>query len=103
MLSGDSRHFKLFERIYPSIKANSHKIGNGTHMNMFAANAEIKTLFNNAPEQARRLIDTVMLYCEEADNFELLYGKLDNIAHIHITHCVNNGYYLAIRKAFTKA
>ena len=73
MLSGGLRYFELLKHTYPSIKAHSHEIGNRTYMNMFSANAEIKALFNNTPpEQAGRLIDTVMLYCEEADNFELL-------------------------------
>ncbi len=104
MLSGDLRYFELLKRTYPSIKAHSHEIGNRTYKNMFAVNAEIKALFNNTPpEQAQRLIDTVMLYCEVSDNFELLYGKLDNIAHIHINHCVKNEYYPVMREAFTKA
>lgn len=104
MLSGDLRYFELLKRTYPSIKAHSQEIGNRTYTNMFAENAEIKALFNNTPpEQAQRLIDTIMLYCEEADNFELLYGKLDNIAHTHINHCIKNEYYPVMREAFTKA
>jgi len=104
MLSGDLKYFELLKRTYPSMKAHSHEIGNRTYTNMFAADKEIKKLFNNTPPaQAQRLIDTVMLYCEESDNFELLYGKLDNIAHIHINHCVKNEYYTVMQKAFTKA
>jgi hemoglobin-like flavoprotein len=104
MLSGDMKYFELLKRTYPSIKAHSHEIGIRTYKNMFAESAEIKALFKNTPpEQAQRLIDTVMLYCEEADNFELLYGNLDNIAHIHINHSVKNEYYPIMKQAFTKA
>ena len=104
MLSGDLRYFELLKRTYPSIKAHSHEIGNRTYLNMFAANKEIKTLFKNTPPtQAQRLIDTVMLYCEIGENFELLYGKLDNIAHVHINHHVKDEYYPIMQKAFLKA
>lgn len=104
MLSGDMRYFELLKRTYPSIKAHSHEIGNRTYLNMFAANKEIKKLFKNTPPaQAQRLIDTVMLYCEIGDNFELLYGKLDDIAHIHINHHVKDEYYPIMQKAFLKA
>ena len=104
MLSGDMRYFELLKRTYPSIKAHSHEIGNRTYLNMFAANKEIKKLFKNTPPtQAQRLIDTVMLYCEIGDNFELLYGKLDDIAHVHINHHVKDEYYPIMQKAFLKA
>ncbi len=104
MLSGDLRYFELLKRTYPSIKAHCHEIGNRTYTNMFAANNGIKKLFNNTPPtQAQRIIDTIMLYCEISDNFEMLYGKLDNIAHIHIKHSVKNEYYPVMKEAFTKA
>ena len=104
MLSGDMRYFELLKRTYPSIKAHSHEIGNRTYLNMFAANKEIKKLFKNTPPtQAQRLIDTVMLYCEIGDNFELLYGKLDDIAHVHINHHIKDEYYPIMQKAFLKA
>ena len=104
MLSGDMRYFELLKRTYPSIKEHSHEIGNRTYLNMFAANKEIKKLFKNTPPtQAQRLIDTVMLYCEIGDNFELLYGKLDDIAHVHINHHVKDEYYPIMQKAFLKA
>ena len=98
------RYFELLKRTYPSIKAHRYEIGNRTYEYMFAASAEIKKLFNNTPPtQAQRLIDTVMLYCEEADNFKLLYNKLDDIAHIHIQHHVKNQYYPIMQEAFIKA
>jgi hemoglobin-like flavoprotein len=104
MLSGDLKYYELIVRTYPNIKAHSKEIGNRTYMNMFAANAEIKELFKNTPPtQAQRLIDTVMLYCEIGQNFELLYGKLDNIAHVHINHHVKNEYYPEMKTAFIKA
>lgn len=104
MLSGDMRYFELLKRTYSKIKAHSHEIGIKTYENMFAESSEIKALFKNTPpEQAQRLIDTVMLYCDEADNFELIYGNLDNIAHIHINHSVKNEYYPIMKQAFTKA
>ena len=104
MLSGDLRYFELLKRTYPSIKAHSQEIGRRTYMNMFEANPEIKELFKNTPPtQSQRLIDTVMLYCEIGDNFELLYGQLDNIAHVHINHHVKNEYYPVMKKAFLKA
>jgi hemoglobin-like flavoprotein len=104
MLSGDLKYFELLKRTYPSIKPHSHEIDIRTYKDMFADNAGIKTLFKNTPpEQAQRLIDTVMLYCEEADNFELLYGNLDNIAHTHICYSVKNEYYPIMKQAFTKA
>jgi len=104
MLSGDLRYIEALKRTYPTIKEHSYEIGVRTYKNMFAANLEIKNLFENTPpEQSQRLIDTVILYCEEIDNFELIYDKLDKIAHVHIQHGVKNGYYPIMKNAFIKA
>ena len=104
MLSADLRYIELLKRTYPIIKAHSHDIGVETYKNMFAENLEIKLLFQNTPpEQAQRLIDTIIFYCEVVDNFTLIYDKLDKIAHIHIQHGVKKEYYPVMKKAFVKA
>lgn len=104
MLSGDMRYLELLSRTYSTIKEHSHEIGERTYKNMFADNSEIKHLFKNTPpEQAQRLIDTIIFFCEEVDNFTLIYEKLDKIAHIHIQHGVKNEYYPVMKKAFVKA
>ena len=71
---------------------------------MFTDNEEIKLLFKNTPpSQSERLIDTIILYATEIDNFKLIYGKLDNIAHVHVQHHVKNEFYPIMKNAFTNA
>jgi hemoglobin-like flavoprotein len=104
MLSGDMRYLELLSRSYSTIEARSHEIGERTYKNMFATSSEIRFLFKNTPpEQAQRLIDTIIFFCEEVDNFTLIYEKLDKIAHIHIQHGVKNEYYPVMKNAFVQA
>ncbi len=104
MLSGDLRYIELLKRTYPIIEAHRHDIGDRTYKNMFAADTEIKNLFKNTPpEQSQRLIDTIIFYCTEVDNFKLVFDKLDIIAHIHIQHGIKNEYYPIMKQAFKKA
>ena len=104
MLSGELRYLEALKRTYPAIKQHSHEIGEKTYNNMFADNVEIKQLFKNTPpSQSERLIDTIILYATEIDNFKLIYGKLDDIAHVHVQHHVKNEFYPIMKKAFTNA
>lgn len=104
MLSADLKYIELLKRTYPIIETHSREIGEKTYKNMFKENSEIKQLFNNTPpEQSQRLIDTIIFYCEEVDNFNIIYDGLDKIAHIHIQHGVKNEYYPVMKKAFVKA
>ncbi|MFK7815183.1 MAG: globin domain-containing protein [Gammaproteobacteria bacterium] len=104
MLSGDLRYLEILKRTYPKIKKFSLEIGIQTYKNMFEVDLEIKNLFKNTPpEQAQRLIETALLYCEKIDNFNLIFDRLDKIAHIHIQHGVKNSYYPVMEKAFVKA
>ena len=104
MLSADMNKLYLLKLTYPKIKKLSYEIGEKTYKYMFADNPEIKKLFKNTPpEQAQRLIDTIIFYCERIDNLKLIYDKLDKIAHIHIEYGVKNEYYPYMKKAFIKA
>lgn len=104
MLSANLRYLELLKRTYPIIKNHSHEIGEKTYNYMFAENSDIRNLFNNTPpSQSERLIDTIILYATEVDNFELIFGKLDKIAHVHIQHHVENDYYPIMKKAFTQS
>ncbi len=104
MLSSDSQKLELLKQTYPKVKAHSHEIGEKTYAYMFAENSEIRKLFKNTtPEQSQRLVDTIMLYCGEVDNFNLIYAKLDKIAHIHIQYGIKNEYYPFMKKAFIQA
>lgn len=104
MISGDVKNIYLLKLTYPKIKELSHKIGERTYKNMFAANPEIKELFKNTPpEQAQRLIETIIFYSKRIDNFKLIYDELDKIAHIHIEYGVKNEYYPCMKKAFINA
>lgn len=104
MLSGDVKYLEILKRTYPTIKQHSLEIGMRTYKNMFEADSEIKNIFENTPpKQSQRLIDTVILYCEQVDNFNLIFDKLDKIAHIHIQYGVKNSYYPIMGKAFIKA
>ena len=104
MLSANLRYLELLKRTYPKIKEYSHEIGEKTYKNMFAESPEIKQLFKDTPpEQAQRLIDTIIFYCERVDNFKLIYDRLDKIAHVHIKYGVKNEYYPVMKKAFVNA
>ena len=104
MLSGDLRYLELLKRTYPAINGHSQEIGEITYKNMFSENSEIKNLFKNTPPtQSERLIDTIIMYATEVDNFNLIYGKLDRIAHAHIQHNVKNEFYPIMKKAFVQS
>ncbi len=104
MLSGDLRYLELLKRTYPTLNSHAHEIGEKTYINMFNDNNEIKLIFKNTPpEKSERLVDTIIMYTTEIDNFSLIYGKLDKIEHIHIKHSVKNEYYPIMKNAFIQA
>ena len=104
MLSGNIKVLELLKRSYSTIKKHGDEIGEKTYANMFEAHPEIQSLFANTPPgQAQRLIDAVLFYCEETENFKLYYEQLDKIAHAHIKAGVKDNYYPIMKTAFLTA
>ena len=104
MLSGNIKKLELLKRSYPQVKKHAIKIGELTYKNLFDSHPEIQKLFINTPSgQAQRLMDAILLYCVEADNYNLFYDKLDNIAHVHISSGIKNEYYSFMKEAFINA
>ena len=104
MLSADMRYLELLKRTYPKIKEHSYEIGEKTYVYMFEESSDIKKIFKNTPpEQAQRLIDTIIFFCQSIDNFNVIYDRLDKIAHVHVKYKVKNNYYPIMKKALTKA
>lgn len=104
MLSGNVKKFELLQRSYPKIRALRQEIGEKTYENLFRNNPEIEDLFKNtSPGQAQRLIDAILFYCEETENFNLFYDRLDTIAHAHINAGIKDEYYPCMKKAFLAA
>jgi len=104
MLSTNVIHLEAMKRSYPLLKQNDIAIGEATYENMFRHHPELKAMFKNtSTEQGKKLIDAILFHCEEADNYELFYKRLDNIAHIHINVGIKNEYYPYMRDAFISA
>ena len=104
MLSADIKAIELLKRTYPLVKDHQLAIGNQTYINMFKAHPELKELFaNTRPGQGQRLISAILFYCEEPDNYELFYDRLDAIAQIHIKCGVENKYYEFMKEAFIES
>ncbi len=101
MLSANIIHLEALKKSYPLLKENDVAIGKSTYENMFKSHPELKTMFKNTSTiQGKKLIDAILFYCEEADNYELFYEKLDAIAHIHTGVGVKNEYYSYMKDAF---
>ena len=104
MLSGNIKVFELLKRSYPLIKKHSLELGDRTYSHMFSQHPEIRTLFENTPPgQSQRLVDAILFYCQEVENYELFYDRLDKIAHVHIKAGIKNEYYPYMKEAFIKA
>ncbi len=104
MLSGNIKVFELLKRSYPKFKSNKLELGEKIYANMFEDRPDLKELFTNTPPgQSQRLIDAILFYCQEVENYELFYDRLDKIAHVHIKAGIKNDYYPYMQKAFIKA
>ena len=104
MLSSNIKVFELLKRSYPLIKKHSLEIGDITYSNMFDHHPELKELFKNTPTgQSQRLVDAILFYCQEIENYELFYNRLDEIAHVHIKAGIKNEYYPYMKEAFIGA
>ena len=104
MLSGHIKVFELLKRTYPEVKKHSLELGDRTYANMFHSHPELKELFKNTPPgQSQRLVDAILFYCQEVENFELFYDRLDKIAHVHIQAGIKNEFYAYMEEAFIKA
>ncbi len=104
MLSANIKIFELLKRSYPKIKQHKLELGDRTYANMFKDHPEIEKLFANTPPgQSQRLIDAILFYCQEVENYELFYDRLDKIAHVHIKAGIKNEFYPYMRDAFVKA
>ncbi len=104
MLSGNIKIIELLSRSYPLIKKHRIELGDKTYINMFKSHPETKLLFQDtSPGQSQRLIDTILFYCQEVENYELFYERLDQIAYIHIKVGIKNEYYTYMKEAFISA
>lgn len=104
MLSGNIKALELLKRSYPLIKKYRIEIGDKTYSNMFDEHPYLAKLFkNNLPGQSQRLVDAILFYCQESDNYERFYAHLDNIAHVHIKVGIKNEYYPYMKSAFISA
>lgn len=104
MLSADIQSIELLKRTYPLVKRYSHEIGEHTYQYLFKDHPDLKKLFGNtSPGQAQRLMDTILFYCEEPENYSIFYDKLDQIAQIHIAIGIKDEYYEYMKLAFVKA
>ncbi|MDW3094818.1 MAG: globin domain-containing protein [Gammaproteobacteria bacterium] len=104
MLSANIIHLEALKRSYSLLKENDEKIGKATYENMFKRHPELKKMFRNTSTiQGKKLIDAILFYCIEADNFELFYERLDAIAHVHIHIGIKNEYYPYMKDAFINA
>jgi len=104
VLSGNIKVFELLKRSYPEVKKHSVELGDKTYANMFAQHPELKELFKNTPPgQSQRLVDAILFYCQEVENYELFYDRLDKIAHVHIQAGIKNEFYPYMKEAFVKA
>jgi hemoglobin-like flavoprotein len=101
MLSADIQSIELLKRSYSLVKRHSKEIGERTYSHLFNEHPEIKKLFSNtSPGQAQRLMDTILFYCEEPENYSTFYEKLDHIAQIHLVVGIKNEYYGYMKDAF---
>tara|TARA_R110002049_G_scaffold13509_3_gene58875 strand:+ start:225238 stop:225672 length:435 start_codon:yes stop_codon:yes gene_type:complete len=104
MLSANIIHLEALKRSYALIKKHGDEIGKQTYENMFEKHPELKSKFRNTSSvQGKKLIDAILFYCIEADNYELFYHKLDTIAHVHIQADIKNEYYPYMKEAFINA
>lgn len=104
MLSGNIKKLELLYRSYPKIHHVAATIGKKTYEIMFKEHPETKELFaKTTPGQAQRLIDAVLFYCEETENFEMFFDRLDVIAHAHINAGVKPKFYPYMEEAFIQA
>ena len=104
MLSGNIIFLEALKRSYSLLKKHDAEIGKETYENMFLDHPELKEMFRNTSSvQGKKLIDAILFYCIEADNYELFYEKLDAIAHVHIHVGIKNEYYPYMKNAFINA
>ena len=104
MLSGNIKIMELLNRSYPLIKQHRLELGDKTYANLFQAHPEIKELFKDtSPGQSQRLMDTILFYSQEVENYELFYDRLDQIAYVHIKVGIKNEYYSYMKDAFISA
>ena len=104
MLSGNIKIIELLSRSYPLIKQYRLELGDKTYFNMFHDHPETKRLFKDtSPGQSQRLIDAILFYCQEVENYELFYERLDQIAYVHLKAGIKNEYYSFMKEAFISA
>lgn len=104
MLSANIKHLETLKRSYSLLKEHDAEIGRETYENMFRSHPELKAMFRNTSSiQGKKLIDAILFYCIEANNYELFYEKLDSIAHVHIHVGIKNEYYPYMKDAFISA
>jgi nitric oxide dioxygenase len=104
MLSGNIKVFELLKRSYPLIKKYRLEIGDKTYSKMFDEHPDLAKLFKKTlPGQSQRLVDAILFYCQEVDNYEKFYDQLDKIAHVHIKVGIKNEYYPYMKSAFVSA
>ena len=104
MLSANVVYLEILKRSYSLFKEHDVEIGKQTYENMFKSHPELKKMFSNTSTiQGKKLIDAILFYCVEADNYELFYERLDQIAHVHIKVGIKNEYYPLMKDAFIKA
>ena len=101
MLSANVIHLEILKRTYALLKENDVAIGKSTYETMFQSHPELKEMFRNTTEvQGRKLIDAILFYCIEADNYEAFFDRLDSIAHVHIHAGIKNEFYPYMKEAF---
>ncbi len=104
MLSGSIKIMELLNRTYPIIQQHRIELGDKTYFNMFRDHPDIKQLFKDtSPGQSQRLVDAILFYCQEIENYELFYDRLDQIAYVHIKVGIKNEYYAYMKEAFISA
>ena len=104
MLSGNIKIMELLSRSYPLIKQHRVELGDKTYLNMFRDHPEIKVLFKDtSPGQSQRLMDAILFYSQEVENYELFYDRLDQIAYVHTKVGIKNEYYGYMKDAFISA
>lgn len=104
MLSANIVYLETLKRSYPLLKKNDVAIGAATYEHLFKSHPELKAMFKNTSVvQGKVLIDAILFYCEEADNYALFFEKLDAIAHVHIHIGIKNEYYIYMGDAFIEA
>jgi len=101
MLSANIFQLEVLKRSYSLLKEHDLEIGKQTYENIFESHPELKAMFKNTSEvQGKKLIDAILFYCVEADNYELFYERLDMIAQVHIKVGIKNEFYPLMKDAF---